>query len=90
MAFEKEVSIHLKQWDTPETYETQWIHFGEILKTSLNEARRYKSENNLSMKASLPFLEIECPTSMRIYFEASLGDIKACTHADIIAIKELI
>lgn len=90
MAYEKEVSIHSKQWDTPETYEMQWIAFGEILKTSLNEARRYKSENNLSMKASLPFLEIECPTSMRIHFEASLGDIKACTHAEIIAIKELI
>ena len=50
MAYEKEVSIHLKQWDAPESYEMHWIAFGEILKTSLNEARRYKSENNLSMK----------------------------------------
>ncbi|OJV64589.1 MAG: valine--tRNA ligase [Clostridiales bacterium 38-18] len=58
-----------------------FLEFGDQIKQAISEARRYKSENNLSQKSEMPLLTIIGTAPYKHWFEASLNDLYACTHA---------
>ncbi|GAB6109124.1 valine--tRNA ligase [Fusibacter bizertensis] len=80
--FEKNISLHQLQWNQTKPIDTLYLTFGEQVKTAITDARRYKSANNLSMKTEIPSLTITATPETKPLIEASIGDIKACTHAN--------
>lgn len=79
--FEGEASLHRLLWNTDETPDRSLLAFGEQIKEILAAARRYKTENGLSMKAPLPVLTLpqSDPTLWNMETER---DLLACTHAE--------
>lgn len=81
VAYEEAISIHLTEWPSSREVDETLLAFGEEIKEALTDARRYKSENKLSMKTEMPLLEIRHRPSHASYWQLTLGDISACTHA---------
>lgn len=79
--FVGEVSIHLTKWPKPEGVDAQLLEFGEAVKEFISGVRRYKSENNLSMRAELDEATVTAPEKFREWFAESEKDLLACTHA---------
>lgn len=75
------VSIHVLLWEKPEIPDADILSFGEEFKAALAEARKYKSEHGLSMKADLESLTVSCPENHIRLFAESQKDLVACTHA---------
>ena len=80
-ASEPHKSIHMTLWNTKKDTDQTLLLFGEELTELLGEARRYKSENNLSMKAELSSLKLLRSAETAQLFSESMGDILACTGA---------
>lgn len=74
-------SIHTLQWEKPEGIHTDILSFGEEFKAALAEARKYKSEHGLSMKADLESLTVVCSSKNMSLFADTQKDLIACTHA---------
>lgn len=83
--FESESSLHLRTWPMDRPVVENLEKFGEEIKASIAEARRYKSEHCLSMKSPMPLLELRCTVETEALYDSVLNDLKACTHADILA-----
>ncbi|MBQ9119429.1 MAG: valine--tRNA ligase [Lachnospiraceae bacterium] len=84
--FEKEASLHQTIWETkPEN--TIYIEFGEHLKDIIAEVRKNKTEKQMSMKDTIPELIITCPKRFRDFYRKSEKDIKACTGAEKVIIR---
>ena len=73
-------------WKIHETEEI-YIEFGEHLKKIIAEVRKSKTERKMSMKDSIPELIITCPKKFRDFYKQSEKDIKACTGAERIIIR---
>lgn len=84
--FEKEISLHQSVWKTYDTDEV-YIEYGEHLKKIIAEVRKSKTERKMSMKDSIPELIITCPKKLRDFYRQSEKDIKACTGAERIVIR---
>lgn len=84
--YEKEISLHETLWETTETDEI-YIEFGEHLKEVIAEVRKSKTERKMSIKDSIPELIITCPKKLRDFYKKSEKDIKACTGAEKIIIR---
>ena len=80
--FENNLSLHLLRWDTADAADPALLAFGEQIKTLLAEARRYKTENGLSMKAPLPGITLPIPDSL--WCPETEHDLLACTHAETV------
>lgn len=80
-------SIHLLQWEKGERADEDILRFGEEFKAALDAMRKYKSEHNLSMRDEIDRLEVEALASHKRWFEQSMGDLNACTHAREIAFQ---
>ena len=78
---EQPASIHLTTWPKARSLDETLMTFGREIKAIIGEARRYKSENKLSMKAEMPTLTLSCSQATQPLYAQSLGDLKACTHA---------
>lgn len=61
--------------------DAELIEFGEIVKDFIAGVRKYKSENNLSMRAEMDEAAVTCPQKYREWFLDSEKDFLACTHA---------
>lgn len=84
-AYEKCISIHLMEWKINEEINNSILGFGMELKRVLGEIRKYKSENNLSMKTELKEFTIITDKIYIDYFLKESKDIKACgTIEDLI------
>lgn len=79
--FEKELSIHNTTWTDVKTVDRDALAFGEQVKEAVFEMRKYKSDNNLSMKAEMEQLEIKGSAAFRTWFEQTEKDLRACSHA---------
>lgn len=81
--FEGCVSLHLLAWEREgKPVDSQILRFGEILKEVVAQARKQKTEANLSMKADIE--EIFIPTedaAIKAMFQKTVGDLKACCRA---------
>lgn len=82
--YESETSIHLTLWNKKRETDGTLLLFGEELAALIGEARRFKSDHNLSMKSEIESLVLFHSKETADYFKASMGDIKACTGANTI------
>lgn len=80
-AFEEVQSLHLMTWATDLTYDPNLIAFGETIKNSISEVRKYKSENNLSLKAEIPLMTLPNMGDHQHWLTQTLADLKACCNA---------
>lgn len=74
-------SIHLLQWEKPNTIELELLEFGDILKNIIAEMRKYKSENNLSLRTEIETMNISVPNEFISLFKESEKDLLACSRA---------
>lgn len=84
--YEKEISLHQTIWETKKE-EGIYIEFGEHLKDVIANVRKNKTEHHMSMKDSIPELIITCPKKFRDFYKKSEKDIKACTGAERVIIR---
>lgn len=87
-AKEDVVSIHINCWDQINVIDDEIIEFGEQLKSVISTARKYKSENSLSMKAEMDEVIINTKHEFTEFFIQTIGDIKACCWAREVKIIE--
>lgn len=83
---EKEISLHQTLWQTGEE-EKIYLAFGEHLKRVIGDVRKYKTENQLSMKNAIPELAIRCPERFLAFYQQTQKDIMACTGAEKIILQ---
>ncbi len=84
---EKEISLHRTIWET-RSEDSLYLEFGEHLKRIIADVRKYKAENQMSMKDAVPELIIPCPYKFRDLYQKSEKDIKACTRAEMLLITD--
>lgn len=75
-------SIHRMPWPIAASQPADLLAFGGLLDDILTRARRYKTENGLSMKDKLPELIISAPAALESLLCSSLPDIKSAAGAD--------
>ncbi len=85
-SYEDTTSIHQLIWETKEI-ENNYLEFGEHVKEQIGEVRRKKTEQQMSMKEELPELIITCPRRLLEFYQATEGDIKACTGANKLLLR---
>lgn len=78
-AFVGNISIHLTEWPSPTTLDQDILAFGQALKQAISEVRKYKSENNMSMKSEINETNVVCNDKFKKWFIESEKDFKACT-----------
>ncbi len=86
--FEGALSIHQLLWDKDDAIDNELIDFGASIANTLKEVRRYKSEKNLSLRAELSELELIVKKEQLQMHIETLMDIRSCTAADNVTIKE--
>jgi len=86
-SFEQSASIHQLKWEKPELIDEKILMFGKKLKEIVSDMRKYKSENNLSMKAEIDCLLIKTTAEQFEYFRQSEKDILACSRAKKVIIS---
>ncbi|MCL1858810.1 MAG: valine--tRNA ligase [Oscillospiraceae bacterium] len=79
--FEGAISIHLTEWEKPVSVDSEILEFGEILKHAIGEVRKYKTENNLSMRAEIDEAVITAGAKFEKWLSETEKDFIACTHA---------
>ncbi len=87
--YESKISLHQTRWETRKE-EMIFIEFGEHLKNVISDVRKRKTENQMSMKDTIPELVITCPEKYRDLYKKSEKDIKACTGAEKIVFRNFI
>ena len=79
--FDGNTSIHLTTWPTITTVDSEILAFGEEVKNAIYDIRKYKSENNLSMRADVPEFVVHGSKRFEKLFLESEKDLAACSHA---------
>lgn len=75
MPLEKHGSIHIAPWPTEDCMDEEALRLGNKALTVIEEARRWKSENNLSMAVSLD--SIDAPEELKPFEEDLLSVTRA-------------
>ena len=75
------VSIHLARWEKPGEISGELLCFGEQIKAVLFEARKFKSERNLSMRTEIDTLEVHMTKTFETWFLQTEKDLLSCTRA---------
>lgn len=84
--YETEISLHQTLWETHKKEEI-YLEFGEHLKNIIADVRKEKTEKQMSMKAPVLELIITCPKKLKVFYKKSEKDIKACTGAEKLTIR---
>lgn len=83
---EKTASLHKTTWVKPAAVEDGILEFGEKIKKILADVRKYKSEQNLSMRAEMDAFHLETESVFAKRLALTVKDLKACTRAKEISI----
>lgn len=92
--FEHAISLHQLQWrampweDEREKDFTDLSEFGRQINSLVSSARKYKSENHLSMKEPMEKLTVLVNAKTKVLFESARLDLMACTKAVRIEFEE--
>ena len=78
---ERASSILLLQWQRSSNVNDEILRFGEEVKSAISGMRKYKSENNLSMRTEMDELIIEHSPQFMKWFKQSEKDLKYCANA---------
>ena len=81
---EKTESIHISKWEKPISTNIDLLQFGKTVVSLLSDVRKYKSENNLSLRAEIEKLNIACDPKFIEWFKKTEMDLKHCTNAKMI------
>ena len=73
--------LHMNFWKVDGEDDAESLEFGELVKDCVSEVRKYKSANNISMKADIETMKIVTPEKYKGMFDATMGDLIACCHA---------
>jgi valyl-tRNA synthetase len=84
-SFEGAASIHLTAWEKPGPADEEILGFGETLKQAVFEVRKYKTENNLSMKTEVEEAVITADAKYQKWFSETEKDFISCSRAKKIA-----
>ena len=68
-------------WESPTSLDEKLLKFGEEFKDVVMEMRKYKSENNLSMKTELESLTVTGSAEFEGFFKETEKDLIACSSA---------
>ena len=79
--YEKEKSLHLLLWEQPENVDTKLLAFGDMVKEQIAKMRKYKSENNLSMKSEMETLVITTKEEFLPMLAKTEKDLLSCAGA---------
>ena len=82
------ISLHRLHWEAEKPLDHEILLFGEKLKEVIAKARKYKSENALSMKTEMEEVVIAEGDQFTELFKQTEGDIKACCRAKNIRIVQ--
>ena len=74
-------SIHQTLWPEVEAVDEKLIRFGEEIKDAVSLMRKYKSENNLSMRSDVNEFVVDGSREFEGWFQATEKDLYACSHA---------
>lgn len=74
-------SIHRHLWIKPQAIDERLLHFGEGIKATVSDMRRYKSERNLSMRAEIDRIDVVVEPEYLGWIKQTEGDLRACSHA---------
>lgn len=85
--FEQIISIHKTLWPKVENINEDILDFGEQIKKVVLDMRKYKSDNNLSMKSEVDSLTVQGAKKYEEWFSLTEKDIVACSHAKTIEYK---
>ncbi len=85
--FEKTISLHSHCWNHSDHIDNTILKFGEELKETVANTRKYKSEKNLSLKDEIDSITIDCNDEFIPFFIETKGDLIACCHAKNLIIK---
>ncbi|MDF2802403.1 MAG: valine--tRNA ligase [Anaerocolumna sp.] len=83
----KETSIHKLLWNTGKVADENILLFGEVMKNKITLVRKYKSENNKSMKDEIDEIAVEGPAWLIELFKKTEMDMKACNNCKAISYK---
>jgi len=86
---EEKISIHQHLWENPKSFDIDLLSFGEQLKETIFNMRKYKSQNNLSLKTEIDKIDIRTEKKFMNWFKETEKDIKACSFAKIININQI-
>ncbi len=87
--FEKVESVHLTSWPKFEFgIEEEVLKAGDAFVGVVGAVRKFKSENNVSMKRELSSLVIECGEEVKSFVEDSIVDLKAVTGAQKVEFRK--
>ena len=82
-------SIHITEFeDLSEYIDEELIEKAEVIKEIITEVRKYKSENNLSLKTEITELVIEAEPKVVEFAKTVEGDIRTTCNATNIVYKE--
>lgn len=74
-------SIHLTVWPEVKEVNEDLLAYGDQLKEAISLMRKFKSENNLSMRAEIEAFTVRCSKKYEDWFKATEKDLFACSHA---------
>lgn len=74
-------SIHLTTWPDVSETDAEILAFGEEVKSAIYDIRKYKSENNLSMRSEVPEFIVQGSKRFERWFSETEKDLVACSHA---------
>ena len=81
------VSIHQTLWPEVDQVDEELLQFGEQLKDAVSLMRKYKSENNLSMRSEVDEFVVDGSRKFEDWFKATEKDLYACSHAKNVIFK---
>ncbi|MGF7142777.1 valyl-tRNA synthetase [Anaerotaenia torta] len=82
-------SIHTTLWERPEAVDKDILSFGKSVMETVAGIRRFKSENNLSMRAGMERLELRCDAEFADWWRETEKDLQACANAEQIVYVNL-
>lgn len=88
--FEDELSVHKTSYPefVEEFFDEELLKLGDLFVDIVSTVRKLKSEKNLSMKAEIKELTIECDEKLEEFVKDSLDDLKAVTSSEKVVFKK--
>jgi valyl-tRNA synthetase len=82
-------SLHLTEWEKPTEVDGDILAFGEIIRETVAEVRKYKTENNLSLRAEIAEVVVTGDRKYEAWLRETEKDLLACTHAERLTLSFL-
>jgi len=79
--FDGNISIHKSLWPEVTSVDSKILEFGEQVKSAVFEMRKYKSDNNISIRTEMEEFTINGSKKFAEEFKLTTKDLIACTHA---------